>query len=340
MVHIQKVTLKMVAEEAGVDQSTASRILNGRLGITHRTASVETVNRVLEAASELGYKPNPLARSLREGRTNQIGVLVPTLTDIVLATIYEGFEDAARENGFGTYVSNTLDNPNRREQQTELMLERYPDALVFGDADSRDDFLTRQKERGLKFCLVSRRAPGFLSATTDDFLGGQIAAQHLLELNMKDIVILSGESYASTSIDRTSGFLEAFKSAGITINPKHVLDSPFDTEGGRATMLKLLETGIKPQAVFATNDFAAIGAMSALQEYGLVAGENVGVIGFNDVPLAAAIPVPMTSIFVPHREMGARAFELIRALLNGEQPESIMLKPELRARKSTLNVNL
>jgi LacI family transcriptional regulator len=330
----------MLAEEAGVDRSTASRVLNDRLGKTSRTASVGTINRVLEAASRLGYKPNPVARSLRTSRTNQIGVLVPTLTDIVLATIYEGFEEAAMKHGFSTYVSNSLDDPIRRQQQTEKMLDRYPDALVFGDADSRDDFLIRQQERGLKFCLVSRRAPGCISATTDDFLGGQIAAQHLLELNMKDVVILSGQSYASTSVDRTAGFLEAFKSAGITINPKHVVNSPFDTAGGRATMLKLLETGIKPQAVFTTNDFSAIGAMSALQEFGLFAGENVGVIGFNDVPLAAAIPVPLTSIFVPHWEMGVKAFELTQAILNGEQPESIMLKPELRARKSTLNVGL
>lgn len=335
-----RVTLQILAEETGVDSSTISRILNGNLGLSKRTASKETISLVLDTASRLGYKPNPQARSLRNKSTKHIGVLVPTLKDIVLASIYEGFEDAAQKQNFSTYVSNTLDDANRRQLQTEMMLDRFPDAIVFGDSDSRDDFLLRQKARGLVVCLVSRKAPGFVSSTADDFLGGQIAAQHLLELGMKDVVILAGQNYASTAVDRTAGFVETYKAAGITINPKHIINSSFDDVGGREATLKLLRTGIRPQGVFATNDLAAIGSISALREFGLFAGENVGVIGFNDIPISKSIQVPLTSIYVPHQEMGERAFQLTKALLDGEHPESIMVTPELRARQSTLSVKI
>lgn len=328
----------MVAAEAGVDQSTASRVLNNQLGSTKQSASSGTVEKVKNAARRLGYQPNPYARSLRTSKTNQIGVLVPTLTDIVLATIYEGFEEAANLNGFSTYVSNSLDDPERRAAQTEMMLSRHPDALVFGDADFYSDFLAKQREKGVKFCLVSRRSEGFPSATNNDFLGGQLAAQHLIDLNLTDVVVLAGKQYASTSIDRTSGFLKTFEDAGIEVDPQRIVYGPFDTTGGRTAMHKVLESGVKPRAVFATNDFAAIGAMSALQDFELSAGNDVGIIGFNDVPLAAAIPTPLSSISVPHREMGRQAFKMIEAILNDEPVNSVQVTPELKARRSTLEV--
>ncbi|MFC4942521.1 LacI family DNA-binding transcriptional regulator [Pseudonocardia sp. GCM10023141] len=331
-----RVTLRTVADAAGVHTSTVSRILNKQLGASSHTASPATVSRVLAVAKELGYTPNPNAKSLRTRQTKHIGVLVPTLSDLVLATIYEGIEDAAERHGYSTYVTNSLDDPERRERQTETMLARHPDAMIFGDAEHHSDFLQRQQDRGIRFCLVSRRVEGFLSSTTDDYLGGCLAARHLLELGFTDVAVLAGQPYASTAIDRTAGFTDTYRSAGHPVPHDHVAWGPFDTAGGRSAMQTVLATGATPDAVFATNDFAAIGAIGGLRDVGLVAGVDVALVGYNDVPLAEALPTPLTTIHSPRHEMGRTAVELIVQLLRGEQPESVRLTPELRVRESTL----
>lgn len=333
-----RVTLRTIAETAGVHVSTVSRILNNQLGDSQHTAAPETVDRVLAVAGKLRYTPNPSAKSLRTRRSSHIGVLVPTLTDIVLATIYEGIEEAAERHGYSTYVTNSLDDPARRERQTATMLARHPDAMIFGDADFQSDFLERQRRKGVPFCLVSRRAEGFLSATTDDYRGGQLAADHLLQLGLVRAAVLAGKSFASTAIDRTAGFLDTFRDAGHPV-PKHlILYGPFHTLGGRESMQSILSTGVPLDAVFATNDFAAMGAMGALRDAGLVAGADVAVIGYNDVPLSAAIPIPLTTVRSDHNRMGQEAVELIVKLLNGEQPASVLLPPTLVVRESTLGV--
>ncbi|MGH1524112.1 LacI family DNA-binding transcriptional regulator [Leifsonia sp. L25] len=331
-------TLRTIAETAGVHVSTVSRILNNQLGGSQHTASPETVERVLGVAADLGYTPNPSAKSLRTNRSRHIGVLVPTLTDIVLARIYEGIEEAAERHGYSTYVTNSLDDPGRRERQTATMLARHPDAMIFGDADFHSDFLERQVRKGVPFCLVSRRAEGFLSATTDDYRGGELAAEHLLQLGLVHAVVLAGKSFASTAIDRTAGFVDTFRAAGHPI-PKHlILNGTFDTAGGREAMQSILSTGVSLNAVFATNDFAAIGAMGALRDAGLVAGADVAVIGYNDVPLSEAIPMPLTTVRSDHNRMGQEAVELTVKLLSGEHPSSVLLRPTLIARESTLGV--
>ena len=334
----ERVTLRTVAEVAGVHSSTVSRILNNQLGTSRHTAAPETAARVFAVAAQLGYTPNPHAKSLRTRKTRHIGVLVPTLTDMVLASIYEGIEYAAEQQGYSTYVTNSLDDPSRREKQTEIMLARHPDAMIFGDADSSSDFLERQRQRGVSFCLVSRRADGFLSSTTDDYLGGQLAARHLLELGLTSVAVLAGKPFASTAIDRTAGFADTFRAAGHPIPDRLIVHGRFDTTGGRAAMQSTLASGARPEAVFATNDFAAIGAMGALRDSGLIAGVDVAVIGYNDVPLSQSLPVPLTTIHSPHHQMGSRAVELIVQLLKGENPKSVLLAPELRARESTLGV--
>ena len=331
----RRVTLRTIAETAGVHVSTVSRILNNQLGDSQHTASSETVDRVLSVAAGLRYTPNPSAKSLRTRRSSHIGVLVPTLTDIVLATIYEGIEEAAERHGYATYVTNSRDDPARRERQTATMLARHPDAMIFGDADFHSDFLERQRSKGILFCLVSRRAEGFLSATTDDYRGGQLAAEHLLELGLIGAAVLAGKPFASTAIDRTAGFVDTFRRAGHPIKNQLILYGTFDTAGGREAMQSLLSAGVTLDAVFATNDFAAIGAMSALRDAGLVAGADVAVIGYNDVPLSAALPIPLTTIHSAHNWMGQEAVELIVKLINGGTPASVLLAPTLIAREST-----
>lgn len=329
------VTLRTLADRLGLHVSTVSRVLHATPDQSARAASGATVERIRKLAAELGYRPNPHATSLRTRRSNLVGVLVPRLSDIVLATVYEGIEESAARHGLSTFVTNTHDVPDEQRARTEMVLGRRVDGMIFGDAYIDAGFLDQVATRGVPFVLVSRRAGNHPSVTCDDYLGGSLAARHLLGLGHREVAVIAGEPYASTGIDRTAGFVDAFAEAGIGIPANRIVHSRFDAAGGRVAAESILAAGTPPTAIFAVNDFAAIGTMGALRDHGLRAGTDVAVVGFNDTPLAAELPVPMTTVRSPMHEMGVRGLDLLVRRIQGEQVESERLRPELMVRAST-----
>ncbi|WP_458114306.1 substrate-binding domain-containing protein [Arthrobacter sp. R1-13] len=248
-----------------------SRVLSPSKTPGLQAASEATSSRIREVAREVGYAPNPHATGLRTSRSSLIGVLVPRLTDLVLATIYQGIEEAARERGYNVFVANSGDDP-----------------------------------------------------------------RHLLSLGHTSPAVVAGASYASTGLDRTAGFLKTYADAGLPIHKDRVLISGFDVESGHQAATKLLQLQPRPTALFAVNDFAAIGAFSALREEGLQAGQDVGIVGFNDVSIAGALPIPLTTVRSRMTEMGKQALELILARINGQEISSRTLEPQLIVRESTV----
>ncbi|NJQ00036.1 LacI family DNA-binding transcriptional regulator [Streptomyces zingiberis] len=331
-----RATLRTVAELAGVHVSTVSRVLNRPSGPGVRTAGRETADRIRRLAEQVGYTPNPHATGLRTQRSNLVGVLVPRLVDIVLATIYEGVEEACAASGFSAFVANTGDDPATQRRRTEMVLARRVDGMIFGDAHIDGRFLDEVAGRGVPFVLVSRRAGAHPSVTCDDHQGGRLAAEHLLGLGHTRLAVIAGEPYASTGIDRTAGFREACAAAGVEVPDSRVVHSGFDTDGGREAMRHILSEGAAPTAVFAVNDFAAIGAMGAARDAGLQVGTDLAVMGFNDVPLAGSLPVGLSTIRSPVHAMGTRAVDLLMRRLAGEEVASEQLPPTLVARASTL----
>lgn len=330
-----RATLRTIAALAGVHVSTASRVLSPPTQAGVRSASAATTARIRALAVELGYAPNPHATGLRTHRSQLVGVLVPRLTDIVLATIYEGAEEAAREHGFHTFVANSRDSPAERTQRTEMLLARHVDGLILGDAPYDGVFADALAARGVPFVLVSRRAGEHPSVTCDDERGGRLVGEHLLTLGHSRAAVIAGEPYASTGIDRTAGFRAVFAAAGLPVTDDRVLHSGFDVAAGREAAARLLSAPQRPTAIFAVNDFAAIGVLGAIREAGLRVGEDVAVVGFNDVPVVADLPVPMTTVRSPMHRMGREGFKLLVARLGGAHVESQRLAPTLVVRESS-----
>ncbi|WP_285774037.1 substrate-binding domain-containing protein [Microtetraspora sp. NBRC 13810] len=326
-------TLRFIADELGLHVSTVSRVLNGRADDGARAASGDTATRVRRLAEELGYQPDPHGSGLRTGRSKLIGVLVPRLSDLVLAMIYEGIDEAAGELGLATITANSRDDEETRRLRTRMLLARRVEGLIFGDASLDSGFLDRLAADGTKFVLVNRRAGDHPAVTADDRLGGRLAAEHLLALGHVDAAVIAGEPYASTGVDRTAGFVGLYRERGLPA--PRVLHSPFDTAGGRAAAETLLADADRPTAIFAVNDFAAIGAMGAARDHDLTVGRDIAIMGYNDTPLAAELPLPLTSVAVPVREIGRRALVLLSRLLAGDEIESERLAPTLTARAST-----
>lgn len=328
-------TQRSLASLAGVSVATVSRVLGAAEDDRLRWASPATVERILSLAEEHGYRRNPHAASLRTSRSNLVGVIVPRLQDFVLATIYEGIDEAATEQSITTYVTNSMDDPELRAVRTRSMLDRRVDGFIFGDARLDEPFLDDLAEQEVPFVLTSRRRGKHLAITCDDYAGGKLVAEHLVSLGRSQVAILGGLEFASTAKDRTAGVLEGLAEEGISVPGDHVLFRGFDTAAGRAAMQELLEGGFRPDAVFATNDFAAIGALGVLQDYGLRVPEDVALVGYNDTPLAASVGIPLTSVRSPMHEMGRRAFQVLQQVMAGQDAVSERLAPELVVRAST-----
>jgi LacI family transcriptional regulator len=334
------ITLKDIARQARVSLSTASRVLaRARNG-----GSVDTPasTRVLAVAADLDYEPNLSAASLRTNRTRMLGVLVPHLTDVVLSTIYEGIDAEASASGYQTVVANSMDDPAQQRLRAERLLQRGVDALLFGDARLDDPFLDELAARGVPFALVNRRHPPYDSATCDDHAGGALVGNHLADLGHWGIAVVAGHPYASTGVDRTQGCLATLKQRGVDVPPKRVISSGFDAQAGREATLQLMSTPRPPTAIFAVNDVTAVGVMGALRDLGYTAGRDVAVVGFNDISIAADLPIPLTSVRSPLREMGIAAARLILDRLQNPLKATaantsgqIRLHPHLLVRESS-----
>jgi len=325
-------TLTTIAERAGVHASTVSRALS----TTPSGIAPATAQRVRAIADELGYLPDPTAAALRTRRSHVIGVLVPRLTDIVLAVIYEGIDDVALQSGYQTVVANTRDDLALQRTRLETLLARRVDGLILGDARSDTSLIDDLAERGIPYVLTSRRLRGHLSVTTDDLCGGRLAAEHLLSLGHVRLGVIAGEPYASTGVDRTRGFLDACLAAGVDIEASRVVHTTFDAAGGRDGAEQLLRLRPRPTALFAVNDFAAIGAMGAVRAAGLEVGRDIAIVGYNDVSIATDLPVPLTTIRSPMFQMGQEAARMLLERVAGRPVNSQLLTPELVARASTL----
>jgi LacI family transcriptional regulator len=327
------VTLKALAEELGLNASTVSRVLNDPKGIDSKWASRDTKERIFALAERRGYRKNPYAASLRTAKSHLIGVVVPRLQDYVLATIYEGIDEAATEHGYFTVVSNSLDEPEAHRAKAEKLLDRRADGLIFGDATFEDPYLDELAERGVPFTLVSRRSPPHRSVTCDDYAGGRLVAEHLVATGRRTFGLIAGDPRASTSRDRSAGFLETLAQHGIEIDPAQVVTGGFDAPAGSAAAAEILSHGPLPEAVFAANDFAAIGALGVFTREGIRIPEDTAVVGFNDTPLAGSIG--LTTVRSPMHRIGRCGFEMLMDVLDGKDVEDVRLAPELVLRTSS-----
>ena len=326
-----RATLTSLAAELGLHVSTVSRALSGDPG----RVSATTVEAVRRLAAQRGYRSNLTARALRTGRTSVVGMLVPRLTDEVLATVYEGVDLTSTEADYVTLVANTLDDADLREQRIELLLGRQVDGVILADSLLSSNAAARLEMAGVPHVLALRCLPTGVNVGTDDLLGGRLAAEHLLSLGHTRLGVLAGEDRASTGVERTRGFLDACAEAGVVIPEDAVVPCRFSVTEGAQAAAALLDAAPDVTAIFATSDNVALGAVGTLRERGLSVPEDVSLVGYNNLPMAGSLPVPLTSVDSRLIEVGRTAMAALLDLLDGGSPASVRLVPELVVRAST-----
>ncbi|WP_105566929.1 LacI family DNA-binding transcriptional regulator [Microbacterium halophytorum] len=304
------VTLKDVAAGAGVSVSTVSRVLDDRTPPS-RSAAAERVRRV---ADELGYRRNVFASGLRRGATGTVGVLVPRLTDHVMAMTYEAIERAARARGSFAVVATCGDDPEDERRATETLLDRNVDGVILATARLDDTLPASLRERGIPHSLALRTDGASPAALGDDDAGGYFAMRHLLDLGHREVAVITGPWFTSSARARLGGARRALAEAGAELPDDRVISTGYGIEAGNAAARRLLGAApAPPTAIFAANDNLAIGAVSAVTAAGLTVGDDVSILGYNDIPLAAMMPVPLTSVRTAFDQIAASALDLMGA---------------------------
>jgi LacI family transcriptional regulator len=331
------VTLRDVARVAGVHPATVSRALNEE---TRALVNEETARRVLKAADELGYQPNPIARGLKTNRSYTIGVLIPDLTNPLFPPILRGIEDRLETGGYTPLIANTDNDPERELLDSQTMRARQVDGIIAATARRDHRLHDALLEAGIELVLVNRRQAELpvSSATADDRLGMRLAVEHLVSLGHTCIAHLAGPLDYSTGLDRHDSFHDTMRRASLEPDPELVLVAEAFTESEGARLCEqLMADGRRFTAVAAANDLLALGCYDVFAERGVRCPEEISVIGFNDMPFAARFQPPLTTIHIPHYEIGKAAAQLmLERLQDGDsEPREVRLEPSLVVRDST-----
>ncbi|MGI8711973.1 MAG: LacI family DNA-binding transcriptional regulator [Solirubrobacteraceae bacterium] len=330
-------TIRDVARVAEVHPGTVSRALNEQ---TRALVNQDTAERVLRAAAELGYRPNPIARGLKTNRSYTVGVLLPDLTNPLFPPIVRGIEDRLGEAGYTSLIVNTDNDAERERSQMEAMRARQVDGFIAATARLDGEILAEVAAGGAPLVLVNRSLEdaSVPAVTVDDRRGSGLAVAHMAQLGHQAIGHVAGPQNVSTGHRRQLGFLEAMQRHGLTTPSAHVTVAGAFTEvDGARACLELLAQTPRVTAIVAANDRLAIGCYDALETLGLDCPSDISIVGFNDMPFVDRLRPPLTSVRVPQREIGMVAADLLlRQLSDGAPPYGeILLQPSLIVRGST-----
>jgi LacI family transcriptional regulator len=330
------VTRDEVAKQAGVSPATVSYVVNNG----PRPVSPETQQKVLAAIQELGYKPNAVARSLRLQKTNTIGLILPDTHNPFFAEVVRGVEKVALERGFSVILCHSDYSLSQEIHYVNvLQSERVAGVLWFPATDDPSPAILLA-EYEIPLVILDRVVPGLqaLSIVADNFRGGYLAVEHLIQNGHRRIGCIARPSELSHSQERVRGYRAALLDHGLPIEPELIIRGGFRMEDGRLATHRLLELDPAPSAIFTYNDFMAIGALRAAHERGLSVPRDVSIVGFDDIPQAAYTVPALTTVQQSKLEMGCRGAESLLELSFGKEPgafDQTPLEVQLIVREST-----
>ncbi|MFI6025606.1 LacI family DNA-binding transcriptional regulator [Amycolatopsis magusensis] len=328
-------TIRDVAERAGVSVATVSKVLNQRYGVAATTSA-----RVRSVIEELGYEASLVAQSLRNHRTNVIGILVADLEPFS-TELLKGAADAIRGSGFELVVYSAGGRTDDQAGWERRYLSRLSGTLVDG-ALLVTPAASLEPREGTPVVAVDPHTGSAELPTidSDNLSGAQLAVEHLLGLGHRRIALLKGRPDLQSAHLRETGYRRALAAAGVPVDENLVQVGAYDPEVSAASARLLLDSPDRPTAVFAANDLSAIATVEVANELGLRVPEDLSVVGFDNIPESVLCVPPLTTVEQPIREMGRRAIQLLIPLINGEQPEPthVTLDTRLVVRQSTRQV--
>ena len=334
-----QVTIKDIARELGISPSTVSRALKD-----HPDISSDTKKAVHALAEKLNYQPNIVALNLRQRKTNTIGVIIPELVHFFFSTVISGIEDVAYQAGYSVILTQSNESYEREKTDMKALFNSRVDGMLISLSRETKNFdhIESIISKGVPVVFYDRmyNNPNTSNVIVDDYVGAKEAVEHLIEQGYKRIAHLEGAPGLIISEDRRRGYVDALNAHKMEVI---IQECPSGTQedGNRATK-KLLSGSNPPDAIFASSDPIAIGAMMAIKEKDLKIPQDVGLVGFSNWSLGSLVEPSLTTVDQPGFEMGQESARLlIRQIEAGDkdkepQPETKILKTKLIVRDSSI----
>lgn len=329
------VTLRQVAEHAGVSQTTASLVLSGSPAIPEITRE-----KVFSSIEQLGYVYNRIAANLRSNSSpSTIGLVFADLGNPYYTELLIGIHQELNEFGQTVILGTTFESAEIQDRLLATMLEHRVDGIImFPVPGSSREPIDRIRHFGIPVVLINRNYPDTHCdyVGIDNVMGGQLATEHLIRKGHRRIAFLGGLSQLSSWQGRKQGYEKALRQAELDIDNSLVIESSNTRQGGVEAMQKILNISNPPTAVFCYNDIIAVGALVRMKEMGLIPGKDIAIVGFDDIPEGAIISPKLTTVSSFPRLMGKRAASLLheRVENRSSEPQTILLQPELIVRES------
>ena len=336
---MKRVTILDIAKELNVTFSTVARALND-----HPAISEATKKAVRETAERLNYRQNKLASSLRSGRSNIIGVIVPSLDVSFFSSVVHGIERVMNANGYSILLYQSNESKSHESKGIETFLQSRVDGIIASiTTETEDDSAYREIiKRNVPLVFFDRELPSLKvsSVTIDDYKGGFIATEHLIKQGYSKILHITAEQNLNIFKERLRGYIDALKHYKLPVDENLIIKGKFSLEFGKDVVRTCREQGLEYDAVFALEDFTAMGVMQQLMEYGVAIPEEVGVIGFANEAFASLVTPQLSTIAQQTILMGEEAANLFLKIsklgkLQEGGPKHIILDPILLVRASS-----
>ena len=332
------VTIKDVAERAGVSKTTVSHVLNKT-----RFVAEETRKKVELAAEYLNYEPSSVARSLKVKATKSLGMIITSNMNPFFAEIVREIEKFSYQGGYNLILCNTENDPHKTKSYMQMLSQKRVDGILVMCSTFNDHLFTTIIKQKTVPLVVMDWGPSvdFIDQIQDNSLqGGMLATQHLISLGHSQIGHIAGPLNKLQSQRRFEGFQQAMTQAGLTVNPKWVVESDFECEGGYQAMEKILAQETLPTAIFVGNDIMAMGALSAINEKGLRVPQDISLVGYDNISLSAFFSPALTTVGQPFTKLAKLAIDTLIDRLEHprEHGKTISLEPTLVERASTREI--
>ncbi|MCP4183718.1 MAG: substrate-binding domain-containing protein [Hyphomicrobiales bacterium] len=326
-------TLEDVARVAGVSTATVSRSLN-----SPNSVAKNTLLRVKSAVDQLGYSPNFGARALAAKRTNAVGAVIPTMENAIFARGLQAFQETLFENGSTLLVASSSYQREREEVQIRSLIAGGADAILLIGEDRREGIYEFLKKRGIPYVLAwnFRQDSDHCFVGFDNRAAAREMAIKVLKLGHTKIGMIAGLTLENDRArDRVTGVREAISEFNISERDFCLKEAQYDFTSAGDAVETLLENGPRPTAIICGNDILAIGATKRLKSLGLCVPQDISITGFDDIEVSSIIEPELTTVHIPHREMGKIAAEqLLEMRRNQTMSSSIELKPFIVERQS------
>jgi DNA-binding LacI/PurR family transcriptional regulator len=329
-----KVTIKEVAEKAGVSTSTVSRVV-GNYGYVSKKAR----RRILAAIRELGYKPNATARSMVTKSTRTIGLVITDIINPFFAQLARAIEEVTWQNGYTLILANTDENLEHERAVVNTLQEKRVDGLILVPASSNPaPHLKDLIQDGTSLVLLDRnvRDCAVDVVMVDNENGAYQAVKHLIENGYRRIAMIADNLEITTNAERIAGYYRALKEAGIEADEDLVRSCRYTQQSAQTLVTEMLKSPQPPTALFTANNFMTMGAVHAIQEAGLSIPVDIGLVGFDDVNWTEPYSTSLTVVTQPVYDMGKVAGQRLLARMKGDasSPQEIRLKTRFIIRQS------